>query len=136
MISDEIMGACRTRLLCLGFDIESIKGFNTFMDFALRKVENYIKNYCNISKVPDGLYELWVDGACGELLKTLKNANLLQSENYDLSAAVKSITEGDVTVSYAINEGSTTDEQRLTALIEDLIKLDDGCLIKYRKLVW
>lgn len=136
MTKKEIIEACKVRLLCLGFDTTNILHFNTFINYAINKVENHIKNYCNISKIPDGLYELLVDGVCGELLKTLKDSNLLNAENFDLDTAVKSITEGDVSVTYAVNEGSATDEQKLTALINSLADIDKNCLTRYRRLNW
>ena len=36
------------------------------LDFIIKKVENHIKNQCNTSTVPEGLYEIAVDMAVGE----------------------------------------------------------------------
>ena len=51
----------------------------------------------------------------------------------DLSVGVeKSITEGDVTVTY----GVTSQEDKTKNLIENLLNGHNSELIKYRKLVW
>ena len=127
----DYLNACKVRLVCLGFSADSIN--EDFLNFSINKVVNHIKNYCNISKIPQGLDEIVVDSACGEFLALMKNSKLLTNDNFDLNRAIKQIDEGDVSVTYA--DGSS-DEDKLNSLITQLSTIDDSCLIRYRKLVW
>ena len=59
---------------------------------ALAEVEQYIKNYCNITKVPQELYFVWANMAA-DLLRYNPDA--------ETSGKVSSISEGDTSVSFA-----------------------------------
>lgn len=122
------------RLESLGFKWDGTYGW--CLEFAIEKVKNHIMNTCNIKKIPNSLQHIAVDMACGEFLKVMKDSKQLTSDNYDFNAVVKSISEGDVSVTYAIGEGCTTDEQKLDALINNLINQDLNCIIRHRKMVW
>ena len=56
--------------------------------------------------------------------------------NFNFDMVVKQLQQGDRTIQFAINEGSTTDEQKLTSLINYLITYGEGDLVCYRKLKW
>lgn len=95
-------------------------------------VEQYIKNYCNISKIPERLYYLVINMCAGEFLKRKKATGTL--EGFNLEAAVKSISEGDTSVSF--KDSSLSDEERLNALIESLTSGNRVELNKYRRFAW
>jgi hypothetical protein len=101
------------------------------LNFFIQKVENYIKNDCNISEIPEGLHQVAVDMAAGEFLLSKKSIG--QLTGFDLDAAVKSITEGDTNVSFDI---SHSPEQRLDALILYLMNHGKGQLASYRCIKW
>ena len=62
--------------------------------------------------------------------------NLGQLDGFDLEAAVKQITEGDTSVTFAVGEGSQTPEQRLDRLIAGLLEGRKDELYRYRRFVW
>lgn len=95
------------------------------VDFCLKKVENQIKNYTNLSAVPEGLFEVFVDRVCGEvLLSKLKSGELGEG-----SLGVKSISEGDVSVSFS-------GEMTAADIIERLLNSGGGELACYRRIKW
>jgi hypothetical protein len=106
------------------------------LKFIIDKTENHIKNSCNISEIPDGLYQVAVDMACGNFLYEKKAVNPDSLAGFDLEVAVKSIQEGDTNVSFALGEGSLTPEQRLDALISYLITYGEKDFVTYRCLKW
>lgn len=96
--------------------------------FCKNKVENYIKNYCNLPAVPDGLFEIFVDRICGEFLFLKLESGQLDSESLG-EIGIKSVTEGDISVSFS-GEGG------VRKLIEFLMNCGGGELICYRKIRW
>lgn len=127
MIDDVI-----ARLASFGYIVAS----NDFLliEFLIPKVENRIKNNCNIDIIPDGLHDIAVDMVVGEFLFTKKSIGRL--EGFDLDIAVKQISEGDTSVTFAIGEGSSTSEQRLDRLIDYLLNSGKDELIAYRCIKW
>ena len=95
--------------------------------FCKNKVENYIKNYCNLPAVPDGLLEIFVDRVCGEFLFSKFHAEKLKNENSENN--IRSISEGDVSVTFS-------DENYPEKLIEKLINCGGGDINCYRKIRW
>lgn len=81
---------------------------------AIKSVENYIK--CEINSFIDFslIKEIFIDIAIGEYLTLIKNANL--DENMKFETAIKSISEGDVSITYS-TETAETKEDRLNQLI-------------------
>lgn len=112
MLSDDIAA----RLIVFGYTVTAADDW--LIGFTTSKVENDIKNRCNISTIPEGLYQTEVDMIVGEFLFTKKN--LGQLSDLDLSAAVKSVEEGDTTITFAVGSGSSTPEQRFDAVINIL----------------
>ena len=106
------------------------------LKFALGKVENTIKNDCNLSEVPEGLFYIAVDMAVGEFLKMKKTFAADDLAGIDLSAAVKQLQIGDTSTTFAAGDGSLTPEQRLDELIDRLLSYGRGELACYRKIRW
>ncbi len=104
--------------------------------FSVQKVENTIKNDCNISIIPNGLINIAIDMAVGEFLLAKKTFSPNDIAGLDLSTAVKQIQEGDTNVTFAAGEGSLTAEQRLENLINHLLTYGKGEFVHYRRLIW
>ena len=120
----------------LNFGLKLVESDNWIIMFCMNKAINHIKSSANISVIPNELYEIIVDRICGEFLFNKHKSNQLTLDNFDFDMAVKQLQEGDTTIQFAINEGSETDEQKLTSLINYLISYGEGDLICYRKLKW
>lgn len=103
------------------------------LTFLIQKVENHIKNVTNLSAVPEGLGNIFIDMVVGEFLLNKKSTGDL--EGFDLEAAIKQIQEGDTSITYAIGEGDLTPEQRLDLLINYLMDHDKE-LISHRCIKW
>ncbi len=103
--------------------------------FAIEKVENYVKNNCNVTVIPDGLKSVVIDRVCGEFLFAKNQIGGLD-ETFNIETAVKQIQTGDTNVTFAIGEGSQTPEQRLNNLITYLIAKGEGEFVCYRKVKW
>ncbi len=104
---------------------------NIILKFICEKVENHIKNFCNVNEIPDGLKQAYVDMVCGEFLHEKSSLNQLGDFNVD--EAIASVTMGDVSVSYDKNASPAT---KLQALIDGLKNQKVGDLVCYRKLKW
>lgn len=104
------------------------------LGFIIEKVENHIKNDCNVSEVPDGLHQIAVDMVVGEFLFQKKSTG--QLTGFDMEAVVKQVQEGDTSVTYAIGEGSSTPEQRFDSLVHYLMSYGKGSFASYRRIKW
>lgn len=130
-LTDDFIEAVYLRLVSFGYTPTSADYWTAA--FCCQKVENHIRNVCNIKTVPEGLYNIAVDRVCGEFLNGLKATGKLNIEGLDLSAAVTSIKEGDTQVSFA--SGGSTAEQ-FSAFVSYMMSEGEGELICYRKLRW
>ena len=101
------------------------------LEFIIQKVENYIKNNCNIDTIPEELHQIAVDMSVGEFLLNKKSTG--QLTGIDLEAAIKQIQEGDTTVAFAID---STPEERLDNLISHLLSYGKGSFASYRCIKW
>lgn len=116
--------------------LESLKylvkdGDDWLLEFIITKVENHIKNNCNINAVPNGLREIAVDMVCGEFLSGKKAMN--QLPELELEAIVKTVQDGDTQVTFT---GETSAEQKFDSLMRSMMNPDQSCFIRFRKLVW
>lgn len=101
------------------------------INLMIRKVQNYIKDFCNIRAIPQGLRETAIDMVCGEFLIGKKAMGQLPDMTFE--AVVKSITEGDTTVQFA---DSTSAEQQFDMLMAQMTTPNKAQLLRHRKLVW
>lgn len=114
------------RLGELGYETSASDG--ELLLFCKNKTENYIKNYCNLTAVPEGLLEFFIDRVCGEFLLTKLRSGKLNSENFN-NSDIKSISEGDVSVTFS-------EDNSIHKLIEKLLQSGGGELNCYRKIRW
>ena len=121
-----------SRLKMLGYEA-TIDDYN-HIDFDLTKTTNYVKNYCNITEIPEILDYRIIDRICADFLYYKKNSGSLEGFNYD--AVIKSIKEGDTTVQYAVGQGEDTVENRFDAFVKQLERGFDKWITPHRRLRW
>ena len=101
--------------------------------FGIQKVQNHIRNVTNQEIIPDGLFEVTVDMVCGEVLNGLYLSGKLELDNLDLDGIVKSVSEGDTSVTFEANGQGEDKFRQLVAWLMD----GKGCdLLCYRKMRW
>lgn len=115
----------KKRLEALGFTVTDADTWA--LSFVCGKVENHIKNSCNVPAVPEGLREVAVDLACGEYLYSKFNAG-----QFDYEQAVSSIKEGDTQVNYS---DGLSDAELISKLINDL-RSRELDFAAYRCIAW
>lgn len=128
-ITIEFIDLVLNRLKSLSYEV--IEGDEFLIAFTIQKVENTIKNECNITKIPDGLVYVAVDMICGEILMMKKQTNSL-GDNFSIDSALKSVKLGDTTIQI----DGESDEAKLNALINHLMNYGMSELICYRKIKW
>ena len=124
----------KERLQSLGYTVKDSD--DIAINFAMQKVENTIKNDCNISAIPDGLMNIAIDMVVGEFLMSKKTFAPNDLLNFNLDSAIKQIQEGDTNISFAVGEGSKTDEQRLDSFIDYLLNYGRDEFVTYRRFRW
>lgn len=121
-----------SRLKMLGYDA-TMDDYN-HIEYELTKTTNYVKNYCNITEIPEILDYRIVDRICADFLYYKKNSGSLEGFNYD--AVIKSIKEGDTTIQYAVGQGEDTAENRFDAFVKQLERGFDKWCTPHRRLRW
>lgn len=130
-LSESFYESVLKRLVSFGYNLEEDDGW--VICFAIQKVENHIKNSCNTTSVPDGLFNVAVDMVCGEFLLSKKQTGKLQLESIDLDGAITQIHEGDTTVHFA---SGMSDEEKFNNFLNYLLHDGEGDFVCYRKLKW
>lgn len=121
-----------SRLAQLGYTVNTAD--EEQVSFELKKITNYVMNYCNITTIPEILDLRIIDRVCAEFLFYKKNSGTLVGFDYD--AAIKQIKEGDTTISYAVGQGEDTPENRFDTFVNKLERGFDKWITPYRKLRW
>lgn len=124
----------KERLQSFGYTLKD--GDEVILNFSIQKVENTIKNDCNVSSIPDGLVNIAVDMAIGEFLTAKKTFSPNDIAGLDLDFAVKQIQTGDTNTVFATGESSLTPEQRLNAFVSYLLTYGRNEFSCYRKIRW
>lgn len=130
-LSESFIEAVLKRLDSFGYEIKESDAW--MMGFAMQKVENTIKNECNISEIPDGLFHTAADMSCGEFLFAKKQTGQLEIGDLDLTGAISSIKEGDTQVNF---NGDESDSDKVDSLLNYLLNSGKGELVCYRKIRW
>lgn len=121
-----------SRLNQLGY--KAVENDNAQIEFELNKIINYTKNYCNLEKLPDIIDPRLIDRVCADFLYYKKNSGNLDGFNYD--AVIKSIKEGDTTLTYAVGQGEDTPENRFDSFVKQLERGYDKWCTPHRRLRW
>lgn len=118
------------RLATLTYRVEHEDKF--LLDFCLSKVEDYVRQFCNLREIIINLYYTTiVELTCYEFLMTLKQTNQLE-ELFNVEEALKTVAIGDTSITY---DNSNSTENKLDILLNYLNKGRAG-LISYRKIKW
>ena len=104
------------------------------IEFEITKTINYVKNYCNITEIPEILDYRINEKVCSSFLYYKKNSGSLEGFNYD--AVIKQIKEGDTTISYAVGQGEDTAENRFDSFVKQLERGFDKWITPHRRLRW
>ena len=104
------------------------------IDYELESVTNYTLNYCNITEIPEIVVPKLIDRVCSQFLYYKKNSGSLDGFDYD--NVIKSVKEGDTTITYAVGQGEDTPENRFDSFVKNLERGYDKWITPYRKLRW
>ena len=104
------------------------------IEFELDKILNYVKNYCNITEIPEILDPRIADRVAGEFLFYQKNSGNLTGFDYD--AVIKEIKEGDTSLKYTNGSDDDTPESRFDKFLNTLERGFDKWITPHRKLRW
>lgn len=116
------------KLRLAGFGYELVEGDEELIDYLLRKVEEMVQNATNLDVVPEGLRFSLIDWVCAEFLEMAYSVGKLK----DVDRVVKSIQEGDTTVTYS---ETVTPESKFLAHIR-VMKFDPKKVVRYRVFQW
>ena len=104
------------------------------VEFELVKTLNYVKNFCNITTIPEVLDPRIIDRVCSDFLYYKKNSGSLNGFNYD--AVIKQVKEGDTSITYAVGQGEDTPENRFDNFVKTMERGFDKWLTPHRRLRW
>ena len=124
----------KERLESFGYTLKD--GDEVILTFSIQKVENTIKDDCNIPSIPDGLASIAIDMAIGEFLTAKKTFSPDEIAGLDLDFAVKQLQEGDTNTIFATGEGTLTPEQRLNNFLNYLLTYGRDEFSCYRRFRW
>ena len=106
------------------------------VEYCIAAAENYIKAQINDKIIPVELCFVWSDMAAGYFLRDKKATGALGND-FDFSAPAKSITEGDISVTFAgAADGVLSNEARFDAIIDKLINPDKSVFFAFRRFKW
>ena len=116
------------RLAHFGYTV--VEGDVSEIEYDIAKVDNYIKSFCNVAELPAALEQVATDRVAAEFLRSKKFSGAA-ALGLTPSGEIKSITEGDTSITYG---DGTTAEGRLDTLIDRW--LSDSALLPFRRLRW
>ena len=121
------------RLSMLGYTVTDAD--KAGLEYLIHKCEVDILTNINHRELPKGLFYTLVDMVAGQFLFNKKAAGGL--EGFDFDAPAKSITEGDISVTFAgASDGASSAESRFHALLDRLMHPPDSVLAAFRRLRW
>lgn len=126
--------AAKKRLESLKYEVRD--GDELSLAFCIEKVKNTIRNETNQREVPERLEQIAIDMTVGEFLLAKKTFSPADFTGIDLDYAVKQLQDGDTNIVFAIGDGNSTPEQRLTAFINYLLSYGRTQFSRFRRLVW
>lgn len=131
-----VLEAVVLRLAMLGYTVTD--NDNTGLEYLISRCKQEILSNINHTVLPDGLFYTLVDMVAGQFLYDKKAAGALDGlEGFDFSAPAKSISEGDISVTFAgASDGASTAEARFDALLDTLRHPTESTLAAYRRLRW
>lgn len=122
------------RLAMLGYTVTDDD--KTGLEYTIHKCEAELLANINHRKLPPPLFYTLVDMVAGQYLYDKKAAGGL-GEGFDFDAPAKSITEGDISVTFSgVSDGASTAESRFDAMLDQLMHPAESILAAFRRLRW
>ena len=122
------------RLAMLGYTVTDAD--KTGLEYLIYKCEAELLANINHRELPPPLFYTLVDMVAGQFLFDKKAAGGL-GEGFDFDAPAKSITEGDISVTFAgANDGASNAESRFDAMLAQLMHPAESTLAAFRRLKW
>lgn len=122
------------RLAMLGYTVTDDD--KTGLEYTIHKCEAELLANINHRKLPPPLFYTLVDMVAGQYLYDKKAAGGL-GEGFDFEAPAKSITEGDISVTFAgASDGASNAESRFDAMLDQLMHPAESILAAFRRLRW
>ncbi len=133
---DDIYEDVVARLAGLGYVINTSGTPDAAVTHSVNRAAEYIKAQINREEIPDGLYCTYIDMAAGLFLKDKKACSQLGTA-FDFAAPAKSISEGDVSVTFAgASDGSLTPEARFDKMVDAFISPPQSVFAAFRRFKW
>lgn len=114
-----------------GYNFQSSDSY--ILELFKDRVKESILNKTNQKELPNGLKNVYINRVIGEFLDFKYNLNQLNLENVTFDRMVKSITEGDTSVTYMDEESDTA---KLRGFIDTLKNYGADQLVMYRRIIW
>ena len=131
----DVYEAVASRLAMLGY--QATEQDKPAIDHLTSKCRVALLASIHHKDVPDGLIYTLVDMVAGSFLQDKLNAGELDIEGLGFSAAVKSITEGDVSTTFAgASDGVSSPEGRFLATLDSMVHPSEKILGAFRRLKW
>ena len=109
---------------------------NFLLQFCVDRVTERIKNACNVSEIPEGLYYTAVELMAVEFLTFQIGAGATAGfENLNFEPVVKQLQEGDTNIVYAVDVNSS-DSAQLLGLLNLLKSTAEAQFVTYRRIAW
>lgn len=112
----------------LNLSIENTYLSEKIILMAIKSIKNFIKHEINPFIEFDIIKDIFIDLVIGEYLALIKTSNI--QHNIPFNEAIKSIKEGDISITYF--ENNTNDIQSVINYFLDKKKL----LYKYKRIIW
>ena len=115
-----------TRLKCFAY--EATEEDCSLIEYIILQVEERVLNSCNLTVFPETLKKAGANEVAGEFLRL----KFITGGLPNVEPILKSIREGDATVTYA--DGSTPQAQLLQ--LAKSMKISNGDLARHRVIAW
>lgn len=119
----------KERLLMLGYPATAAD--DAMLTYIWNTVQRSVLLSLNILEVPESIENIVIDKICGEFLANKRATGPITG--FDVGTAIKSIAEGDTTVTYDAN---TSPEAQFDMLLKWLISGRDSVLLRCRRIRW
>lgn len=131
----DVYEAVVSRLAMLGY--QATEQDKPAIDYLTGKCRVTLLASIHHKDVPDGLIYTLVDMVAGSFLQDKLAAGGLEIEGMDFSTDTKSITEGDVSVTFAgAGDSASSPEGRFLAILDGMVHPSEKIMGAFRRLKW
>lgn len=130
IVDGKLINDVFNRLIGFGYTPTKSDVFN--IGFSIIKVDNNIKNYCNITSIPYELYPTLVELCWVEILSLLFHSGKLD-DTFDLNEVVKIVSVGDTSITF---DNTSSVSEQINNLIVNLTQQAERSVLCFRKVKW